>query len=117
MHVPSRAPVSPMGLHQKRSWWKCVERSLDVDTWTDFGLLFSIWQIPVDLMLQNDMTFLSMEQGRRLFWIWLLMKAPPCRERFAQAVSAGSDVMTCAQDAAATWHNLPHETLTWTSNV
>lgn len=92
-----------------------MPRSIDVDQWHDMGLLFSLWQIPVDVHLDDNMTFLRMEEGRRCFFIWLLLKSPPCRQIFAGGILAGFSVQKCVQDAADMWRNLPTETQTGSS--
>lgn len=77
--------------------------TLDVDVWQQYGDLFSLWEVPVDLQ-PLDMTFLA--QRPEALWLWCLVKEPGSRQSFAQAIQRGQSVKSAVEAALEAWRSL-----------
>lgn len=84
-----------------------VAPTIDVDELGQLGDLFTLSDLPADLA-PAVMQFLQTSVGRRVFWLWLLLKAPPCRVAYVEALGGG--YLHAVAAAAESWHSLPQDT-------
>ena len=103
-------------------WWKPPPTApivFDVEHWADYGRIFSLWSIPIDLVRQRSCLerLLRSPHGPPLFWLYMLLKEPRSRLAFSESAvsaSSGTPLRAVCQNAVGAalkaWSDIPDVT-------